>query len=127
MNKLLIFSLAILFSFSLDSCKKDKMDCTSDESFCSLVDDEDFDAVGTKIDDYLSGLDKNKPDENLNKLVDWLECMECVNNAEIICNSCIETYPPQSEIQVDFISNGTLRAKTIDIVMDETLSFGGYH
>ncbi|PCH66437.1 MAG: hypothetical protein COC01_07965 [Bacteroidetes bacterium] len=109
------------------ACKKDKIICTDEESFCAFVDDQNFDATGTLINDFLTGLKKNENDENLEKLRNWFECKSCVKKAEIICNSCIETLPEQSELSIDFISNGQDINKTLDISMDEPLKFHRYH
>jgi hypothetical protein len=124
-----ILTAAIIFltCLTLWTCNKEKVSCSDDQTFCSLVDNQDFDATGTIIDNYLAGLEKNKKDENLEKLRDWLECKSCVDKAEIICNSCIYTLPPQSELRVDFNSNGKTVTMTLDILMDEPLKFRAYH
>lgn len=124
---ILITAIIILISFTLWSCKKDKLTCSHESEFCSLVDNQDFDATGAIIDDYLARLKKNKPDENLEKLADWLECMSCVDKAKILCNSCIETLPPQSELSIEFNSSGQKIDKTLDIIMSDPLEYRGYH
>ena len=124
---ILITALLILTNLTFWSCKKDSNACSHDDEFCSLVNKEDFDATGPLIDDFLAGLKKNKADENLEKLVEWLNCKDCVVSANILCNSCIETLPPQSEIQVDFNLNGQTVTKTMDIIMHEKLKFAAYH
>ena len=120
---ILILSVCVLFT----SCKKDDVSCSNEKDFCQLVDKQDFDATEPIIDDYLAGLKKNKPDENLEKIVDWLECMSCVTNVKIVCNSCIKTLPAQSELRVDFDSNGQKITMTMDITMGEPLKFRSYH
>lgn len=117
----------IILILSLTACKKDKMICTDEEIFCAFVEDQNFSATGTIIDDFLAGLKKNKNDENLEKLRNWFECKSCVEKAKILCNSCIETSPAQSELSIDFTSNGQDINKTLDILMDEPLKFHRYH
>jgi hypothetical protein len=124
---ILITAIIILTSLTLWSCKKDKLTCSDESEFCSLIDKQDFDATGPIIDDYLAGLKKNTPNENLEKLADWLECKSCVDNADVICNSCIYTLPAQSELRVDFNSSGQKITKTLDILMSDPLEYRGYH
>ncbi|PCI59011.1 MAG: hypothetical protein COB34_04215 [Methylophilaceae bacterium] len=50
-----------------------------------------------------------------------------IEKAKILCNSCIETSPAQSELSIDFTSNGQAINKTLDILMDEPLKFHRYH
>ena len=127
-RKTILTALVIFLTcLTLWTCNKEKVSCSDEQAFCSLVESQDFDATGTIIDNYLAGLEKNKKDENLEKLRDWLECKSCVDKAEIICNSCIKTIPPQSELSVDFISNGQTIKMTLDILMDEPLKFRAYH
>ena len=117
----------LLTCLTLWTCTKDKGSCSDDNTFCSLVDDQSFDATGTIIDDFLATLKKGTQDDKLERLKDWLECKSCVDKAEILCNSCIFTLPPQSELSVDFISNGQPIKLTLDILMDDPLEFRGYH
>jgi hypothetical protein len=117
----------ILTCLTLWTCQKDKISCSGDREFCSLVDKQDFDATGPTINDFLAGLKRNKPEENLEKLTAWLECKSCVDKAEILCYSCIYTLPAQSELSVDFISGGQTITMTLDIIMDEPLKFCAYH
>lgn len=124
---ILTTAIIILSSFTLGSCTKDKLNCSNESEFCSLVDNQDFDATGAIIDDYLAGLNKNEPEENLEKLADWLECKTCVEKVEILCNSCIETLPAQSELSVEFNSGGQEIEKTLDILMSDPLRYRGYH
>ena len=123
----LTIGLLLLISLTLSSCKQDPLSCTDDEAFCALVAEQNFEATGPIIDDFLSGLRKNQADENLNQLVDWLECKSCVDNIKLLCNSCIQTLPVQSELQVDFIANGQAISLILDISMDDILAFNGYH
>lgn len=117
----------IITSLTLWTCKKDKVSCSSEQEFCSLIDKQEFDETGAIIDNYLMGLKKNKLDKNLEKLVDWLQCMSCVDKAKILCNSCIKTFPLQSELSVEFNSSGQKIDKILDILMSDPLAFRKYH
>ena len=104
------------------TCEKDR-----DEEFCSLVNEQNFDATGPLIDDFLATFKKGDEAYKLEKLRAWLERKDCVGKVQILCNSCIETLPPQSELSVEFISNSGDTTLTLDILMDDPLRFGAYH
>jgi hypothetical protein len=104
------------------TCEKDK-----DEEFCAFVNEQNFDATGPLIDDFLATLKKGNEDYKLEKLRAWLERKDCVGEVQILCNSCILTLPPQSELRVDFISNGDTITLTLDILMDDPMKFRTYH
>ena len=102
--------------------------CANEEEFCALINVENYKGIGAVIDNYLDGLrNKLSDEEKLEKLVNWLECKNCVKSAEIICNSCIETNPLQSELKVVFVINGVQEEKTLDILMHDPLLFGAFH
>lgn len=129
MKRRTIFTIGtiLLICFTLWTCKKENIVCTNDKTFCVLVNDQNFDATGPLFDDFLATLNKDDQDKNLEELKDWLECKSCVEKAKILCNSCIETGPPQSELIVYFISNGKTIKKTLDILMGDPLTFRRYH
>ncbi len=56
-----------------------------------------------------------------------IKCKNCVAKAEILCNFCIKTNPPQSELKVWFMVNGQQTVKTLDMIMDDPLRFITYH
>jgi hypothetical protein len=119
-----LVSITIVFT----SCKKDPNDCTQEVEFCGFINAEEFDKTGTLMDRFLEGVATNLTDqEKLEKLIVWLECKNCVADAEIICKSCIYTFPAQSELKVRFIVNGQPTDKILDISMSEPLRFRSYH
>ena len=124
---ILTIGMLILLSFLLESCQPDGISCAEDQEFCTLIDNQDFEATGQIINDFLTELPKNAHDQNLEKLQDWLSCASCVAEVSILCNSCIKTLPPMSELSVDFVSNGQTTMMIMDIVMDESLRFANYH
>ncbi|NOX86091.1 MAG: hypothetical protein GXO86_09030 [Chlorobi bacterium] len=83
--------------------------------------------MGPIINNFLITQKKNSHDESLQNLIQWLECKSCVARSEILCNSCIETYPPQSEIRVVFYYKWTTDTLVMDILMDEPLKFLAWH
>jgi hypothetical protein len=119
-----VFTVAaiLVLCFSFWTCEKD-----DDEEFCVLVNEQNFEATGPLIDDFLATLDSSNPIESLEKLRAWLERKDCVGEVQILCNSCINTLPPQSELRVEFISNGNSVTLTLDILMDDPMKFRTYH
>ena len=116
-----------MFSAVLYSCKKEKETSQSDENFCNAVNSQNFDSTGTLISNYLATLGNGSQSEKLTNLTDWLKAKSCVANALLLCNSCIETLPPQSEINVIYIVNGQEVSMTMDILMSDPLRFRTYH
>jgi hypothetical protein len=127
-HKSIILAFSILLAcLTLYSCKKDKSVTSDDEKFCEYVNNQNFEATGPLIDNFLANLDNNNQDANLVKLKNWMETKSCVDSTTIICNSCIETNPPQSELMVSFISNGQKTSLIMDIIMSDPLKFRTYH
>ena len=94
------------------------------EEFCTFVNFEKYDNIGLIIDNYLSGKKSNFTDtEKLEKLRDWLKSISCVSDAEIICNSCIKTNPPKSELKISFNVKGQKVERFITVIMGEELQF----
>jgi hypothetical protein len=117
----------VLTSLMLWNCTKDETACRDEQAFCRLIDKEDFDGTGPIIGAYLAGLRTDETDTQLEKLADWLACQSCVAQVTILCNSCIYTLPPQSELQVDFVSKGKHITKILDILMGDPLTYRGHH
>jgi hypothetical protein len=114
-----------VFALLLPACDKESP-CLQEEAFCSLVNAQDFDGTGPVINEFLKTFNANDP-QALDELVEWLECKRCVRSAIIVCNSCIYTLPPQSQIEVTFIQDSDSTILIMDIVMDNPLRFVGYH
>ncbi len=129
MNKKAIFTIGIITIACIlfGSCSKESISTRDDFKFCVLVHENNFDQTGPIINDFLTGLKSNNPDENLEKLVKWLESISCVDNVTIMCNSCIYTGPPMSELKVDYSFNGQIVPMIMDIRMSEPLTFARYH
>lgn len=112
----------LVLCFLFWTCEKDR-----DEEFCTFVNEQNFEATGPLIDDFLATLKNGDEDYKLEKLRKWLERKDCVGKVQILCNSCIETLPPQSELSVEFISNDATVTLTMDILMGDPLTFRTYH
>jgi hypothetical protein len=66
--------------------------------------------------------------QNINILVQRLSD-KCGINAELLCYSCIETLPAQSEIRITFTENSTTYSRVLDISVNQQnmLIFHGMH
>jgi hypothetical protein len=129
MKKVTVF-LVIICSLiiGLTSCKKDDLKCANESEFCAFVSSKQYNQTGSFINQYLSKLNNELTEtEKLERLKDWLKCKSCVANVEILCNSCIYTYPAQSELKIWFTVDGQQSEKCLDIIMDNPLRFRTYH
>ena len=123
-HKLILTTLAILLiCLATFSCKKER----DNEKFCAFVNDQNFDATISLVDEFLATLSDNNQEESLEKLKDWLAAKSCVNTASILCNSCIKTLPAQSELSIKFNANGQDTTLTLDVIMAEPLRVRTYH
>jgi len=71
------------------------------------------------------GVNKS-PETQLYDLVEWLNKQNCIS-AELLCNSCIRTYPAQSEIRIILHTGGERRIVTLDILMSKHIEARGFH
>jgi hypothetical protein len=122
MKAILTAATLLVMCLTFWTCEKD-----NGEEFCALVNEQNFEATGPLIDDFLATLKNGDEGYKLEKLRKWLESKDCVGKVQILCNSCIETLPPQSELSVEFISNGNTITLTMDILMDDPLTYRTYH
>lgn len=121
--------IMLLSCLSLLTCEKEEIKTVTlyKDDFCKLVDKKDLDSTGYFIDEFLLTLKSKDQNENLEKLRLWLEEKECIDEAKILCNSCIKTLPLQSELSVSFVTKGFTGKMTMDILMADTLKFRAYH
>lgn len=124
----LTINAIILLTLMLTSCQKEDIKCSGDKEFCSFIDKEDYNSTGSLTNKWLAGQKKTlSENEKLEHLKDWLECKSCVSNVRIECNSCIYTYPAQSELKISFIIKGQKIEKCLDVIMDDPLRVRSYH
>src|SRR5690606_31795153 len=112
----------------LSGCEKTSLKCTDDREFCAFISAGEYDRPGPIINKYLSKQPtKISGGDQLAALADWLNCKSCISQVEILCNSCIYTNPPQSELKILFSTAGQNTEKILDILMSEPLKFVGFH
>jgi hypothetical protein len=128
MKSFKLLFLIIFLSGTFMNCNKTDISCPDDDEFCALIDAENYGKALDIIDKFVSLFDKNLTEnEKLEKIEVWLKCKSCISNAEILCNSCILTYPPQSEIKIWFKINGEVKIKILDVLMSEPLKTMRFH
>ncbi|MBP9134477.1 MAG: hypothetical protein KBF75_10640 [Saprospiraceae bacterium] len=131
MKKSILF-LTILFTFilSLNSCTKGELsNPVLGIDLCLKVTNTDFQGMKEVINRYLKNgvFSVNKsPETQLYDLVEWLDKQQCIS-AELLCNSCIDTYPAQSEIRIVLHTGGERRIVTLDILMSKHIEARGFH
>ncbi len=132
MKKILFFATLII----LTTCKKDVIespDCELLQTGLAELNDE---IVKSEIEKLTADLHPHPFAEdlighmqNLQTLADRLggDCNQLTTS--IVCYACIETYPPTSEILVEFEYEGVINKVIIDIVTSDSdiLRFGGVH
>ncbi|MBP9134478.1 MAG: hypothetical protein KBF75_10645 [Saprospiraceae bacterium] len=131
MKKSILF-LTILSTFvlSLNSCTKGELDNpVLGIDLCLKVTNTDFQGMKEVINRYLkNGIFKvnQSPEAQLLDLVEWLNKHNCIS-AELLCNSCIRTYPAQSEIRIGMNIDGSRKYVTLDILMSKRIEARGFH
>ena len=120
LRKIVLVLLTVVFVFV--GCDKGNNQETSNEELCLYLNSENLDKTIPIINDYLAGLKGNLNDEQkLQEFTKWLKSHSCVIDATILCVSCIETFPAQSEISVSFKENEITVIAVFDILMSNPL------
>ena len=126
----------LFFLFTLASCEKDpfrNFDCSN--LLAGLKENTET-TVKIEIEKMTADLvPAPQPDDltghemNLQILIQRINTHCSLIEASIVCYACIETYPPMSEIRLEYDLNGEKTGKTVDIVTpdDGILHFGGLH
>jgi len=124
MKQLNLIGLVLLLLVGFVGC--DKQDQVTDsEKLCPYLNIENIDKAIPKINDYLAGLPGSnsfaEDEQNLQSLTEWLKSCSCIIDATILCVSCIETLPEQSEVSFSFQEGEVTKVVTLDIIMSNPL------
>ena len=125
--KLSVFMLSLAIATA--GCKKpiEVSNGNDDEDFCSHFNSNDFDKAIPFVDEFLSDFHGDKDDEQkLVVLIAWLKTKPCITDAVLLCQSCIETDPPTSQIVITFDENETSKKLVLNISMSNPLKVAGY-
>jgi hypothetical protein len=80
------------------------------------------------INEFLAGLPNSnsfsEDEQNLQALAKWLNSNSCVIDATVLCVSCIETLPEQSEVSFSFKEEEITKVVTLDVSMSKPLRAG---
>ncbi|HMP99443.1 MAG TPA: hypothetical protein PKC24_06645 [Cyclobacteriaceae bacterium] len=117
---LLTCTLALILL--LAACSKEEITCDRDTAFCTLINQENYTETHSITNAFLTEMDQDLThEEQLDLLVEWLQCKTCVSAAELSCNSCLWSLPPISIIKVKLKVKGQLVEKRLHISMSEPL------
>ena len=118
------------FLFTGQSCTKGEFgNPVLGVDLCLKVTNNDFKGMKEVINRYLKNgvfSVNQSPETQLYDLVEWLNKQNCIS-AELLCNSCIRTYPAQSEIRIILHTGGERRIVTLDILMSKRIEARGFH
>lgn len=105
---------AFFLSLIMLSCKKDNP-APQCESLRAAMQSDNVNAATAAVTQYIRSLSsQDYSRENLENLSSAI-AGHCAIRAELLCFSCIDTYPEQSEIKVSIIYQGTSLSKIFDI------------
>jgi hypothetical protein len=133
MNKILYIIIACIILFS---CKKDIIESPDCENLRTGLLELNDNIVKNEIEKLTADLHPHPQPEdpighiyNLQTFADRINSNCSIFTATVECYVCIETYPPLSEILVEFEENGETRNIIIDLVTSgkDILRFGGVH
>ena len=113
LNKGLLLTITISVILSL-GCKKDFSDRQCQQLKDEMIADNKQEVIKLLTEKINQLPSKIYTEENLNKLATAISD-ECTITTQVLCFSCIQTLPEQSEIRLSFTQAGTTTAKTIDV------------
>ncbi len=129
-KKILFLTILSTFLFTGQSCTKGELsNPVLGVDLCLKVTNNDFKGMKEVINRYLKNgvfSVNQSPETQLYDLVEWLNKQNCIS-AELLCNSCIETYPAQSEIRIVLNTGGERGIVTLDILMSKHIEARGFH
>jgi hypothetical protein len=103
-----------LFSLVLLGCKKDSSDLRCQE-LKQAMNENNVTSVKSLITDIIKTLPSDIYSEQSVKALAASLSNECGVSAEVLCFSCIQTLPEQTEIRLSFSFSGNIFNKIIDI------------
>lgn len=119
--KLKTLALLLLgISVTMQACTTDDISPSKEKEFCSSVQNENWEETISIMNNHLQSFRSND-DSALERFEFWLNNLDCVTNATILCNSCMFSEPPQSAIQLILSARGQDIEMTMHILMSEKL------
>ena len=116
-------AIIIVFFFAVTSCRKDEMQRVDCEKLQQAIIDGNPDETEIELTKIFSSVPAGPDtDENLNNLTRAISA-HCTISAVILCHSCIETNPVESEIKLSLTYSGTQKDKIIDIAYSENKKY----
>lgn len=128
MKQLLILCGALLLTVSACN-KRNRSDANCyNTAFESHVVNGNFGQIPSSMQTFVASISNSQSDSaKMQKIAKWLNCQPVVSSANILCISCIETLPEQSEINFTVQHNGQDTTLVLDILMSNPLSVANIH
>ena len=128
MKKLNLVGVILLLLVGIVGCDKEEGQATDSEELCLYLNSGNIDKTIPIINEFLAGLPNSnsfsEDEQNLQTLAGWLKSNSCVIDATVLCVSCIETLPEQSEVSFSFQEGDIKKVVTLDISMSKPLKAG---
>ena len=125
MKKLKLIGVILLLLVGFVGCDKEEGQATDSEKLCLYLNSGNIDKTIPIINEFLAGLPNSnsfsEDEQNLQTLAEWLKSNSCVTDATVLCVSCIETFPEQSEVSFSFQEGEIEKVVTLDISMSKPL------
>jgi len=125
MKKLKLIGVILLLLVGFVGCDKEEGQATDSEELCLYLNSGNIDRMIPIINEFLAGLPNSnsfsEDEQNLQALTEWLKSNSCVVDATVLCVSCIETLPEQSEVSFSFQEGEIKKVVTLDISMSKPL------
>jgi hypothetical protein len=126
MKQLNLIGLILFSLIGLVGCDKESQ--TDSGKLCSYLNSGNIDKTIPIINEFLADLPNSnsfsEDEQNLQTFVKWLKSNSCIIDATILCVSCIETLPEQSEVSFSFQEGEITKVVTLDISMSKPLKAG---
>lgn len=116
--KFAFYALGTILLFS--ACEKDEIPVFTG-SLCNNLTTENPISAKSSIDNFLQSLPGKNSDKDLESLAQWLLRQECVKQIDILCNSCIFSLPPQSELRLTIGEPNQVFELHLAILMSEPM------
>ena len=124
LRKVVAIAICLVGLTMFSGCDK-AVQVTDSGKLCEYLNIENINKAIPIINDYLASLPSSnsfaEDEQNLRALTKWLKSNTCIIDATILCVSCIETLPEQSEISFSFKEGEVTIVVTLDILMSTPL------
>jgi hypothetical protein len=130
MKKLSVLFVAVFLAFTIgiSACGKKTISSLEQKKICVEASAGEFTSLIEECNRFTKTISRQKSsDAKLDLLVGFIAKTTCFKQVKLLCNSCIETFPPQSEIALTASINGSDSTVVLDVLMDDDLKVLDVH